>query len=247
MSDERIWSVVVARMGSERLRGKSMAELAGQPAFAHIVERLRRSRHLDGIVLATTMNPEDDLLRDCAARMGVPCFRGSAEDVLGRTLNAARSVRADIIVDITGDCPLVDPTIVDRVIEAFLADRPDYAANVFPPTYPNGMDVQVYPVSVLAEVDGLTRDPADREHGTLYIYEHPDRYRLLNVEAPPHQRWPELRLTLDTPDDYAFISAVYAALAPAKEEFGLDDVLAYLRAHPELLDLNKHVVQKPVR
>jgi len=128
MSDERIWSVVVARMGSERLRGKSMAELAGQPAFAHIVERLRRSRHLDGIVLATTMNPEDDLLRDCAARMGVPCFRGSAEDVLGRTLNAARSVRADIIVDITGDCPLVDPTIVDRVIEAFLADRPDYAS-----------------------------------------------------------------------------------------------------------------------
>jgi len=243
----RIQAIIVARMGSERFRGKSMAPLAGRPAFGRIVERLRRSRYIDGIVLATTTGPEDDVLEAAARHEGVVPFRGSAVDVLGRVLGAAQSVSASIIVEITGDCPLVDHRIVDRVIEAFLRERPDYAANAIPPTYPNGMDVQVYPTSVLREVERLTSDPADREHGTLFIYEHPERYRLLNITAPADQHWPDLRLTLDTREDYALISAVYDALYASDPDFGLVETLGYLRAHPALLALNQEILQKPVR
>jgi spore coat polysaccharide biosynthesis protein SpsF len=242
-----IWAVVTARMASTRLPGKHMLPLAGRPALARLLERLGRSRYLDGIMFATTTGSEDDVLERVATEAGARSFRGSAEDVLDRTVRAARSVDADVIVDITGDCPLVDHGIVDRVVDAFLERRPDYAANIIPPTYPNGMDVQVYPRSVLEEVDGLTRDPADREHVTLYIYEHPERYRLLNLTAPPEQHWPELRLTLDTREDYALISAVYDALFPERPDFTLDDVLALLRRDRALLDLNKDIVQKPLR
>lgn len=244
---EAIWAVVVAREGSTRLPGKHTLPLAGRPALARLLERLARSRYLRGIVFATTTGPEDDVLERVANEMGVRTFRGSAADVLDRTVRAARSVGADVIVDITGDCPLVDHRIVDRVIEAFLEQGPDYAANIIPPTYPNGMDVQVYATRVLEEVDRLTRDPADREHVTLYIYEHPQRYRLLNLTAPPTQQWPELRLTLDTREDYALISAVYDALFPAAPDFALDDMLALLRRRPQLLELNRDIMQKPVR
>lgn len=246
-ASSRLWAVVAARMGSERMPGKSMALFAGRPAFAHIVDRLRRSRHLHGIVLATTEGAEDDPLRGCARQVGVPAFSGSATDVLGRTLGAARYVGADVIVQITGDCPLIDPDVVDRVIDAYLAERPDYASDRLIETYPNGMDTEVFATSVLAEVDRATNDPADREHVSLYIYEHPERYRLLNVPAPPEHVWPQLRLTLDTPEDYALISALYEALYPVDPTFGLDQILTYLRDHPELLELNRAIQQRPAR
>lgn len=224
-----------------------MALLAGRPAFAHIVERLRGSAHLDGIVLATTVGREDDPLREVSRSLDVPSYSGSATDVLGRTLAAARSVEADVIVQITGDCPLIDPCIVDRVIDAYKADRPDYASNTQPPTYPNGMDTEVFATDLLAEVAELTRDPADREHVSLYIYEHPDRYRLLPVTAPPEHRWPELRLTLDTEEDYALLRALFDALHPKDPRFGLGSVIDYLDLHPELLAHNLHVRQRSAR
>ena len=229
------WAVVAARMGSSRMAGKSMAVLAGRPSLAHIVARLRRSRHLDGIVVATPDGAENDPIRACARAQGVPCFSGSEDDVLGRTLGAARSVGAEVIVQVTGDCPLADPRIVDRVIEAYRRDRPDYAANCLARSYPDGMDVEVFSTAVLAEADRATTDPGDREHVSLYIYGHPERYRLLNVPAPPEHTWPDLRLTLDTPEDYRVIGAIYDRLYPNDPDFGLDETLAWLRAHPEVL------------
>ncbi len=244
---ERIFAVVAARMASERLPGKSMALLAGKPAFAHIVERLQRSRYLDGVVLATTYNPEDEALRECARNLGVPFYAGSPSDVMGRTLAAAQSVTADLIVQITGDCPLIDPAIVDRIIAAYQREKPDYAANVIPSTYPNGMDVEVFATSLLAQAERLTQDPADREHVSCYIYERPAQYRLLNLSAPPALARPALRLCIDTQADYQVVSAIYAALYAPKPDFGLGDILAFLDAHPALLGLNQAVPQKPVR
>lgn len=244
---ERIWAVVAARMGSERMPGKALAPLAGSPTLAHIVRRLRRSRHLHGVVVATTTAPGDDAIRECARAEGAPVFSGSAEDVLDRTLRAARSVDADIIVQVTGDCPLIDATVCDGVIERFLAARPDYASNGMPSTYPNGMDTEVFATMLLEEVANLTTDPEDREHVTLYIYEHPDRYRLLNVEAPSQHHRPELRLTLDTQEDFALISRLYEALHPGDPLFGLDAIIAHLDRHPELLRVNAHVRQRAAR
>jgi spore coat polysaccharide biosynthesis protein SpsF len=234
-------------MGSERLPGKTLAPLAGAPALGHLIGRLRRSRNIHGIVVATTTRPEDDAIRDFGRSIGVTVFSGSSEDVLDRTLRAAELVEADVIVQVTGDCPLIDPDITDRVIEAYMEERPDYASNVEPATYPNGLDTEVFATGLLRKVAGLTSDPADREHVSLFIRERPDQFRQVNVEAPPHQRWPALRLTLDTPEDYRLIGRIFDSLWPENPYFGLDDVLRLLREQPHLLELNRSIEQKPVR
>jgi spore coat polysaccharide biosynthesis protein SpsF len=237
---------IEARMTSTRLPGKVLLEAAGKPLLEHMVERLRRARSLDAVVIATTDQPDSDPIAALAERLGVGCFRGSEEDVLSRVLGAARAYNAEVIVETTGDCPLLDPEVIDRVVGEYRASGVDYCSNALEPTYPRGMDTQVFATAVLAEVDELTDRPQDREHVSLYIYEHPERYRLRNV---PFER-PEtsaLRLTLDTDEDYALIKAVFEALYPADPRFGLAAMLAFLDEHPELASLNQHVMQKPVR
>lgn len=236
-----IWAIVPGRMGSSRLPGKTMAELAGHPSLWHILERLKRATLLDGIVVATTTDPADDVIRGCAESAGVPCFSGSADDVLDRTLRAARMVGALTIVTVTGDCPLTDPDVVDKVVGAYLEHEPDYASNrLFGYKYPIGLDVEVFTTESLERVEALAREPRDREHVTLYYYEHPEQFELLGIEPEEHQRRPELRLTLDTATDYELIGAIYEHFWP--ERFGLDDVLAFLDERPELV-VNAHVQQ----
>jgi spore coat polysaccharide biosynthesis protein SpsF len=236
-----IWAVVPGRMGSSRLPGKTMADLAGHPSLWHIIERLKRATLLDGIIVATTVDPRDDVIRACAETAGVPCFSGSAVDVMDRTLRAARSVGAASIVTVTGDCPLVDPTVVDKVVALYLERQPDYASNkLFGYKYPIGLDVEAFTTDSLEGVERVAREPRDREHVTLYYYEHPDEFDLLAIEPEDHQRRPALRLTLDTAADYALISAIYDHFWP--RSFGLDDVLALLDERPEL-EVNSDVSQ----
>lgn len=242
----RIVCTIQARMTSSRLPGKVLLPAAGRPLLSHMIERLRRSRRIDDIVVATTDDASSDQIEALAREAGAGCFRGSEDDVLGRVLGAAEAARADVIVETTGDCPLIDPLIVDDVIEGFLAGGVDYCSNVLERTYPRGMDVQVFPTSVLAEVDRLTSDPADREHVSLYIYEQPGRYRLRNV-AGSRPESAELRLTVDTAEDYEVVRGVFEALYPSDPEFGLEEILRLLDQHPELFAANRHVEQKRAR
>jgi spore coat polysaccharide biosynthesis protein SpsF len=212
-----------------------------------MIERLRRSWQVDQVVVATTLHGADDPIASLAASLDVSCFRGSEEDVLDRVLKAAESASADLIVETTGDCPLVDPGVVDAVINTFLTNRVDYCSNVLRPTYPRGMDVQVFPTAVLAEVATLTTDLADREHVSLYIYEHPERYRLLNLASGLPHHWHDLRLTVDTPEDFALVDEIYRALYPRRPDFSLGDILGLFAQRPELRHLNAHVHQKAVR
>jgi spore coat polysaccharide biosynthesis protein SpsF len=237
-----IWAVVPGRMGSSRLPGKTMADLAGHPSLWHIIERLKRAALLEGVVVATTTDPSDDVIRACAESVGVPCFSGSAEDVLDRTLRAARSVGAATVVTVTGDCPLVDPAVVDKVVAAYVERAPDYASNrLFGYKYPIGLDVEAFTTESLERVGRVAVEPRDREHVTLYYYEHPDEFDLLGIEPEDNQRRPSLRLTLDTADDYGLIRAVYEHFWP--RPFGLDDVLTYLDEHPHLAAVNADVQQ----
>lgn len=243
-SSQPIWAVVPGRMNSSRMRGKTMAELAGRPSLAHIIERLRRVPSLDGIVIATTTEPEDEVICACARAAGVPVYRGSSEDVLARTLKAATWVGAATIVSVAGDCPLTDPTIVQSAIDEYRRHRPDYATiNPDGYKYPIGISVEVFPTGLLELVEREALEPRDREHVTLFIYEHPERFRLFGV--PPSERHyrPDLRLTLDTSEDYKLIAALYDALYDSDPCFGLDAVLDYLDSHPELADINRHVAQ----
>jgi spore coat polysaccharide biosynthesis protein SpsF len=240
---ERVVATIEARMTSSRLPGKVLLPARDKPLLELMVERLRRCRHLDEIVIATTEDASSDPLEELSKRLGIGCFRGSEDDVLARVLGAAEAYDADLIVELTGDCPLIDPALVDQVIERHREGGADYTANLLEKSYPLGFAVQVFPTRVLAEVASLTDDPADREHVSLYIYEHPERYRLRSVVSG-HPESAELRLTVDTPEDYELVKTVFEELP---EGFGLQDILDLFARKPELKDINQHIEQRKAR
>lgn len=244
----KINAIVATRMTSTRLPGKVMMDLAGKSALVHLIERLQRSKYLHQIILATTTNSQDDIVVQTAHETGVLHYRGSEQDVLQRTVQAAEAFDTEFIVQITSDCPLIDPETVDTVIEKML-QQPylDYVGTQLVRTYPLGYSVEIFRSRLLSEVEKLTQDPRCREHTALYIYEHPELYRLSNVEAPYFLRHPEYRLTLDTSEDYQLIKNVYEALYPHNPEFNLNDVVRHLEKYPELTAINRHIVQKKAR
>jgi len=238
---------IEARMRSTRLPGKVLKPILGRPMLALLIERLQRVRQVDQIVVATTDNPIDDPIVELACQLGTKYFRGSEEDVLDRVLRAARSVNADLIVETTGDCPLIDPGVIDQLIATFMSNPVDYCANLLSRSYPRGMEAQVFPVAVLAQVAELTQDPADREHVSLYICEHPEQFRLLDIASglPPQDA--DLRLTVDTQEDFDLVRHVFESLYPINPHFSMSDILALFKRHPELRRLNENIQQKAVR
>lgn len=246
MTQRRVCTIE-ARMTSSRLPGKVLRPVLGRPLLELMVERLRRARQLDEIVVATTINSSDDEIEQLAARLGVGCFRGSEADVLGRVLGAADAYGADLIVETTGDCPLIDPVLIDQIIGTFEANIVDYCGNCVVKSYPLGMAVQVFPRAVLQRVAEQTQDPADREHVSLYIYEHPEQFRLLHITSGLSSEESALRLTVDTQDDLDLVTTVFETLYPVKPDFGLSDILDLFRRRPALASVNQHVVQRTAR
>jgi spore coat polysaccharide biosynthesis protein SpsF len=245
----RTVAIIQARMTSTRMPGKILSPILGRPMLELLIERLRRARRLDDIWVATTDNATDDPTEELAQRLGAGCFRGSELDVLDRVLKAAHSAAADVIVEITGDCPLIDPAVVDRLVETYFANQYDYVSNVLHRTYPVGLDTQVFSTEVLERVASLTDDPIDHEHVSIYIYEHPQLFSLHNVESglPDGEEVGRMRLTVDTPEDFALIRAIYEELYPSKPAFILPDILDLLERRPELLALNQHIKAKRYR
>ncbi len=241
---EKIVAIIEARMTSSRLPGKVLMPIAGMPALEMLITRLKRSKYIDAICVATTTNKEDDPVIALAQKLNAGTFRGSESDVLGRVLGAAESMQADLLVEITGDCPFEDPLLIDQGIEEFFAHDVDVSTNLMKETFAIGFDVQVYPVKVLAEVDKLTQEPIDRTHVSYYIYQHPEKYRVYNFEADPEHYGPEHRLTLDEKADYEALCTIADALYPQNPDFSAKDITLYLRAHPEVVAINQNVRQK---
>jgi spore coat polysaccharide biosynthesis protein SpsF len=236
--------IIQARMGSARLPGKVLIDLGGKSVLARVVSRLRRATLVDEIVVATTdCAPDDAVVRECD-RLGVEFFRGSENDVLDRYYRAAQLTTAEGIVRITSDCPLIDPQITDDTIRSFLDLRPDYASNALHRTYPRGLDTEVMTRDALACAWREAHLPYQRAHVTPYLYENPTRFAILaiksNVDYSDH-RW-----TLDTPEDLAFIRALYDRL-DNDDEFTWRDALAVLQREPELVELNRGVMQKALQ
>jgi len=212
-----------------------------------ITQRLKLARTLDDIIVATTDSAADDAVVEAMNRSGIRSFRGSEDDVLDRVVKAAESAGADIIVEITGDCPLIDPGLVDKLVGDFLVGGADFVSNILPHTTPRGTDVRVFRTSDLAEINRTSNDSADHEHVSLHFWEHLDRYTCRNVEMDLPDVVAEIRLTVDTEEDLSLVRAIYQGLYATNPAFSLVDVLDYLNAHPDLLELNRHVGQKPVR
>lgn len=240
----RTVAIIQARMTSTRLPGKVLADLAGDPMLARVVRRVQRANSLDDVVIATTTEPIDDVIVALCEQSGWPHFRGKREDVLDRYLEAAVKYRAKVIVRITADCPLIEPSIVDRTVEAFRYHAPvDYASNGLPPlSFPRGLDVEVIALGALERAWREDTNPAWREHVTPYIYRHPELFRLQSVVNPVDRS--DMRWTVDTPEDLALVRSIYQHFG--HDRFSWEEVIALLEKHAEWASVNKHVRQKTV-
>jgi len=238
MTAPRVIAAVQVRMGSTRLPGKVMADLGGRPTVGVIVERLRHARRLADVVIATSDEPRDAAVRDFAVSEGVPCFAGSEADLIDRLYGTARHFAADALVRITGDCPLVDPRLVDEVVTAYAAAGPgvDYASNVLPRTYPIGLDIEVYPLPTLERLWKTLDDPHWREWFPSWLWDHRDQFHIVGVIYP--RDLSKLRWTVDYPEDLQFVRAVYQRLYREGEVFGMEDILELLDVAPELAAIN---------
>jgi spore coat polysaccharide biosynthesis protein SpsF (cytidylyltransferase family) len=230
-------AVIQARTGSTRLPGKVLLPLAGAPALQRMIERVSTARTLDRVVVATTTAPGDDAVAALCSGLGVACVRGSETDVLARFALVVRTVAedADHLVRLTGDCPLVDPDLVDTVVTAAVDAGCDYLSNVDPPSWPDGLDVEVMSRAALLRADEQAVLPSDREHVTPWLRRHGSP-SVGGIRA--EQDLSGLRWTLDEPEDYVLLAVVYAALHDGSGRFTTQDVLAYLRSRPELAGIN---------
>jgi len=237
----RTVAIIQARTGSTRLPGKVLLPLLGEPLLVHVVRRVAMATTVDAVVVATTTGPDDDAIADLAGREGWLVERGSEMDLLDRYVTAARAHRAERVVRITSDCPLIDPDLIDEVVATLATSGADYASNTLEPrTYPRGLDVETMTIAALERAWREDLDPASREHATPYVYRHPELFRLAAVRGPVDlsgHRW-----TVDTPEDYELVRLVYDALG--RVDFGWRDALAVVEAHPAWLALNRGVVQK---
>ena len=231
-------------MGSTRLPGKVMLDLRGKTVLARVVERVRQARFAGEVVIATTMSQTDEAIVDECRKLCVRVYRGSGDDVLDRYYQAAKQFSADAIIRVCSDCPLIEPEIVDKTAQEFLTFQPDYASNTIERTYPRGLDTEIMTWDALASCWREAHKFYQRSHVTPYIYENPDRFNILRVISDPD--YSEYRWTLDTPEDLAFIRAVYSRIQHA-EMFSWHDVLELLERVPELLELNQHIPQKALQ
>lgn len=227
--------VVQARMSSTRLPGKVLKELpkgSGITVVERVVTRVRRAHSADDVVVATSTAPGDDLIAEQARALGVKCFRGSLDDVLGRFVGAVEMYGLDRVIRITCDCPCVDPAVIDAAAALHERTGADYTSNVVPRTFPKGLDVEVIEATALKRVDAEARCIEDREHVLTYVYRtRPDRFHIANLEAPPELTDPELRVTLDTQADYSVLCAVYEGLG---HDFDTAALLGFIGAHSQL-------------
>lgn len=230
-------------MGSTRLPGKVLMDIGGRTALARVVRRLSRATLINEVVVATSdLHTDDAIVQECK-RLGVACFRGSEADVLDRYYWAAKNSDADAVVRITSDCPLIDPQLVDEIIQVFEGRQADYASNVIPRTYPRGLDTEVFTAEALAWAWLEAREPHQREHVTPYFYEHPGTFKIASAAGDAdlsHYRW-----TLDTHEDLDLIRAVYSRFGN-RDDFSWRDVLDLMEREPELSRMNAHIVQKAV-
>lgn len=238
----RTVAIIQARMGSSRLPGKVLADIGGATMLAQVVRRLREATRVDEIVVATSVVLDDDAVADEAARLGAGVHRASENDVLGRYLGAAREFRAEAILRITADCPLLDPGVVDLVIEA-LTDEVDYASNTHDRSFPRGLDSEALHRDTLERIARLGTSRAAREHVTAFVMEQPALFRIVQVAAEVDDS--DLRWTVDTTDDLAMVRGLYEALGLDRAVRPYREVVAAVRERPELAAGNAHVRQKP--
>ena len=238
----RILAIVQARCGSTRLPRKVLRPLVGKEGLVRLMERVQRSSLVTQTIVATTTVAQDGVIESLCRREGFACFRGHPTDLLDRHYRAGLLFRADIVVKIPSDCPLIDPEIIDRVVAFYKLNSAgfDFVSNLHPPSYPDGNDVEVIPMHTLKETWEKAERQFEREHTTPFIWDNPDRFRIGNVgweaglDYSMSHRW-----VLDYEEDYHFIRRVYEELYHENPAFGMDDILCLLERNPSIQEINR--------
>lgn len=232
-------AIIQARTGSSRLPRKTLSLIKGKPLLGHIIDFLKHSNFLNKIVVATSNLPEDDVVEQIAKQLKINYYRGSSEDVLKRYYECAKLYKADIVVRITADNPLIDPTIVDQVIESCIQTECDFSSTMISPTYPLGYLVEAMPFSVLETLHRTQKDKQSREHVVFHIRQNPELYHVVKISAPQNMVRPHWRLTVDYKEDLELINKIFNELYNKDSYIPYKEVFTFLNNHPELLKINQ--------
>ncbi|MFX1383435.1 MAG: cytidylyltransferase domain-containing protein [Promethearchaeota archaeon] len=237
---KKIAVIIQARVGSTRLPGKVLAEIEGHPLLWHLVKRLQNSKFSPEIIIATTNSEEDLEILTLSERLNVESYAGSIDDVLDRVYQAALKFRIDIIIRITADCPLIDPEVFDKVLEFYLENDYDYVSNTHPPTYPDGLDVEICSFKVLERTWKEAKLASEREHVTYHIWNNNQKFKLGNIYYKEgfSEDLSALRWTVDEKEDLDFVREVFKNLYSKKKIFLLNDILELLKEKPDLMNIN---------
>jgi spore coat polysaccharide biosynthesis protein SpsF len=240
----KVVAIIQARMGSTRLPGKVLKDLGGESVLSRVVRRSQRAKLIDEIIVATTTEPQDEQIVSESERLGVSVFCGQEQDVLDRYYQAAMKFKADAIVRITSDCPLVDPEVIDKIIGSYLSAKVDYASNILDRTYPTGLDVEAIGMNALARAWKEANESFQRVHVTPYIYQNPNLFVLRSVVGD--KDYSAYRWTVDTREDLEFARTMYDRLGN-RNTFSWRDALGVLAQNPVLADINRHIHKKALQ
>jgi spore coat polysaccharide biosynthesis protein SpsF len=243
MSDAGIVAIVCARSTSSRLPGKHFMLSNDRPMLWYLLERLKRVSSISKIVIATTTNEPDDRFVGFAEENNVEVFRGSEDNVMERVLRAAESFGAEVICEVTGDCPLIDPELVEQAIKTYRMNKVDYVNNGRG-GLPDGMGAQIYSSDALRRSFAMTQDPLDLEHVTLHIRNNRQTFPAIYIGATPETDWPELGLTLDERDDFLLLDALIERFGDRILDASCAEIVRFLRSNPEMLKINSHVSRR---
>jgi spore coat polysaccharide biosynthesis protein SpsF len=237
--EPKVTAIIQARMASTRLPGKVMKEVIGRPLLSYLIERVRCCKGIKNIILATTVNPEDDIIAMLGGKEGVNIFRGSENNVLERFYEAATMFNARHIMRVTADCPLIDPDILYMLIEYYFVENMDYVSNCAYPTLPDGLDSEIFTFKALDYAHKHAVLPSELEHVTPYIRSHPEIFRIGNWTY--HEDLSQLRWTVDEPEDFEFVRQVIEILYPKNRDFRMKHILELIHQRPDLAQINTHI------
>ena len=234
-------AIIQARISSTRLPGKVLKIIERKTVLEHVINRVRAAKNIDDMVVATTVKKEDlEIVKLCAS-LGISVFCGSEDDVLDRYYQTAKLFKAGHIVRITSDCPLIDPQIIEEVIELYFQKKADYASNTMPETFPDGLDTEVFSYKTLKKAWKNAKLSSEREHVTPYIRKYPNIFKIVNLKCEYNLN--DKRWTLDEPEDFKFIKIIYKNLYLEDSLFGMIKILDFLKKNPEIGELNKNIIR----
>jgi spore coat polysaccharide biosynthesis protein SpsF len=246
MKTKKIIAIIQARVGSTRLPGKVLKKISKKPVIWHVLNRVRLSKKIDDVIVAIPSTAENDILEDFIKKLKFSYFRGSEEDVLSRYYNTASRFNGEIIVRITSDCPLIDPEVVDMVIQEHINSNADYTSNTIKRTFPRGLDTEVFNYNTIEAAYNKARKDYEREHVTPYIYENPEVFTLNSIEAKGKLNRPDLRLTLDTKEDLRLIREIFKGLYRPGRVIYTKSIIEFLDRNPKIKSINMMVKQKEI-